>query len=305
MATTVVEDEPFQDAGEFLRAISPNGPTFEDHSMNRMLFRGQSDSRWPLIPSVLRAPRSPVREQVVYEIELLLAYYEAVDLQGLPIPSDQLGLKQSLNRFRDLVGLADGWRQIRNWPIQPSWHLAALAQHYGIQTRFLDWSRRAYVAAYFAAIEGARAGRSGKGASTSIAVWALDTAAAAVTAALKPSNEDHTGWLNIVEVPSAGVPNLIAQSGCFTVNPWHLTLPSLNRGNYLQADDKCPDVSLDVGLARFGEGCGIRKLTLSIGAAPRLLRLLAREGVSATTMFPGFGGAAKYVVERQLWDRKD
>jgi hypothetical protein len=37
----------------------------------------------------------------------------------------------------------------------------------------------------------------------------------------------------------------------------------------------------------------------------RLLRLIAREGVSATALFPGYAGAAKFVLERQFWDRQE
>jgi hypothetical protein len=44
--------------------------------------------------------------------------------------------------------------------------------------------------------------------------------------------------------------------------------------------------------------------TLPIDEAPRLLRLLALEGISASTLFPGYGGVVKALQEESLWDRK-
>jgi len=36
--------------------------------------------------------------------------------------------------------------------------------------------------------------------------------------------------------------------------------------------------------------------------APRLLRLLAYEGVSGNTLFPGFDGVRRGLEEKRLWD---
>jgi hypothetical protein len=41
--------------------------------------------------------------------------------------------------------------------------------------------------------------------------------------------------------------------------------------------------------------------TLPIGQAPVLLRLLAKEGVSGVTLFPGYAGVAAGMEEERFW----
>ena len=56
-----------------------------------------------------------------------------------------------------------------DWPPGEVVGVLALAQHFGIRTRLLDWSRRANVAAYFAAADAARA----EVKAGFLAVWAI------------------------------------------------------------------------------------------------------------------------------------
>ena len=100
--------------------------------------------------------------------------------------------------------------------------------------------------------------------------------------------------LSIVTVPTAGIPNLRAQQGVFTL------LASVQD----DLDDVVDARSLDAVVEENGGNPGVlTKVTLPYGEAPRLLRLLGRDGVSGATMYPGYAGAAKFVRERQLWDR--
>ncbi len=46
----------------------------------------------------------------------------------------------------------------------------------------------------------------------------------------------------------------------------------------------------------------MRCLPLSGDQAPKLLRLVAHEGVSGATMFPGYEGVVKGLREKALWD---
>jgi hypothetical protein len=46
----------------------------------------------------------------------------------------------------------------------------------------------------------------------------------------------------------------------------------------------------------------LKKLTLPKTEAPALLKILADEGVSAASVFPGYDGVAEAVFERGLWD---
>ena len=56
----------------------------------------------------------------------------------------------------------------------------------------------------------------------------------------------------------------------------------------------------------FGEGGGpehalIMFFLLPVEEAPALLTLLARDGVTAAEIFPGYGGVVQALKERDLW----
>jgi hypothetical protein len=46
----------------------------------------------------------------------------------------------------------------------------------------------------------------------------------------------------------------------------------------------------------------LRRLTLPITEAPRLLRLLAQDDISGQVLFPGFDGAVRGLKEKMFWD---
>ena len=75
------------------------------------------------------------------------------------------------------------------------------------------------------------------------------------------------------------------------------------------ADDPADDTSIEDVVfqerEKTGEGPLLRRLTLPHTEAPKLLRLLSHEGITAATMFPGADGVVKGMQERKLWDRKD
>jgi hypothetical protein len=93
-----------------------------------VVFRGQANSEWGLVPSILRDLR---------ERGLCNANDADHILQAVAVEDESFSLFRTLN-----PGLADPREQVIWW---------AIAQHYGGSTRSLDWSRRIGVAVYFAA----------------------------------------------------------------------------------------------------------------------------------------------------------
>ena len=111
-------------------------------------YRGQSDAGWDLIPS----------------------FYRGLD-QFEPQPNDVddgewLGqLERDIYREFDRKGRRHA---PEGWDFHNPWHRMILAQHYGLPTRLLDWSKSPFVAVYFAVT--ANPERDG-------ALWCLDISA--------------------------------------------------------------------------------------------------------------------------------
>jgi hypothetical protein len=145
----------------------------------------------------------------------------------------------------------------------------------------LDWTRSSLIAAYFAAADLMYTN------SELLAVWAYDlTKAGAVT------RVHHLGSLGVVTVPYAGNRNALVQQGLFTVEQRMM----------LVAEGPVDITPVEEWLAEVAEEENpLFKMVLHAGQGPRLLRLLARHGIFAATMFPGYDGAARAVREKKLW----
>jgi hypothetical protein len=303
------ETADYQTADEFLDALSPRGPYFgDDYYPDRYLFRGHADARFELLPSALRlgiliktiARWTPVadwtnREQINAELNVLHDFFRLADHSGLSLPEDvqdTRGLFFSAQRH--IVGYHTPYHIEKNWPPIQLWSMMALAQHYGMPTRLLDWSRSSYTAAYFAAIEAAEWVTGRKVAPEgvqSLAVWAFSEVAHTV-------NEQTGGRsaqgcsVELVTAPAASIPNLRAQKGVFTLCcPQEINPEGLVDRRPL---DKVLQASLSV--------IEFHVFKLPVTEAPKLLRLLAKEGVSGAMLFPGYGGVATGLKEQQLWD---
>ncbi len=96
-----------------------------------------------------------------------------------------------------------------------------------------------------------------------------------------------------VTAPGAGNPNLYAQDGLFT-----LALPANSFDFSAPAE-------------RLSQGDAIRlfttlyKFKLPAMQAPRLLRLLAKDGITGASLFPGFDGIRRAIEDRRYWDQQD
>ena len=197
LTRTVTADNP----KEFLDAISPLGPFLDDgKDSTSWIFRGEpSDQRndvfLPLVPTALRpAKRKELwrlgrfrswehsRElelyQVFAEFLVLREFFEYADRNGLPIPEDKQTVRKYLqhaSRFE--AGLKKLTGHGCDWVPDGLLSLAGLAQHYGLPTRLLDWTRDYLVAAYFAAKAVLSANDDAKESDDFLVVWALKESA--------------------------------------------------------------------------------------------------------------------------------
>jgi len=258
---------------------------------SRFIFRGQGDHRWPLVPSAFRsAPgkTSPasilfsqeytVDEQVFTEIHLLKTFAESCDAAGIAIPNDSIRFRrENLDPQNSRFTL-----RVNEWPNPELFELMALAQHHGVPTRLLDWTRRPYVAAYFASSSAISLSDHWKR-GQQLAIWALNI-------------ESINLYSNVLIVPVAGSvsPHLSAQAGCFSVQK----IRSIYR------NQKYTPSGLEDEFASLPNTPLIR-FTLPAEESVRLYELCDKAGFSAATIYPSADGAGIAVTESlNLWHCK-
>src|SRR5262249_9551787 len=142
--------------------------------------------------------------QYINEFRDFLNFRDAIDAQGLAIPEDSFHTREMLRATEQLLGPNSEIfrRKFKSYPddhltrkrhgtagdmdVDPvdmmafTWQFMslpalALAQHYGVKTELLDWTRSANVAAYFAAISAVRDRTTSVHKADRIVVWVLRT----------------------------------------------------------------------------------------------------------------------------------
>jgi hypothetical protein len=310
-------------ADDFLEAISPRSAHLSgavDRWPHFFVYRGHANDRWPLIPKALRLGQRilhgewgsvreiaacpgaksvgnffyengkkkdgvwGVNEQIYAEWTMLKEFFDFADRSGLPLPEDSQQVRQLLLETRLILEP----NKVEGWPRSEFLSLLALGQHYELPTRLLDWTRSSLVAAYFAAEEAARRHKEGDKDfdATHLSVWAFNKVKSDSNL---PFRKKQPPSIEFVIPPAAGNPNLHAQRGLFT----------LFRPDRLADVDRRPidEILLESQL----HGDELLHFTLLVSEASELLRLLSYREITAATVYPGYGGAAKAVFEKRFF----
>jgi hypothetical protein len=234
------------------------------------------------------------RDQIRMEFLGLFRFFESADRAGLSLPEDSQAARKMLHKIRTALAVPSSKLL---WPPDELLSLLALAQHNGVTTRLLDWTWDAKIAAYFAGVNAAEQlkdhedGR--QGISDHMCVWALSlTIFRGTLESYMPGDEGFY----LITAPTAANANLRAQRGVFVL---HRPAGAIDFGSRFT----CTPFEQKSELA--GKSKELIQFTLPAHEAPRLLRLLAKDGICGGGLFPSYEGAAKAAREETWWDCSD
>lgn len=268
------------------------------------IFRGHSQESYQLTPTALRAESAddfwsvcggkPIGDQwemsfwqIRAEYNLLRSFYRLADQRGLQVPiSDRM--RSNLAQEYEFLGLVHSHQQ-DIWIPRDLHEVAALAQHYGIPTRLLDWTYDIFVALYFA-FKGA-AGKDGN-----LVIWALNKE---YLSSLKGSVKQV--GVEFITPHYSGNPNLNAQRGLFTL--WSEVSPSMvevavmfQQQKVALTDRRTLDERVFEAL-EYEEGFPVfKKFIVPCSEATRGCVILDQIGYNPSRIFPGYDGVAKQIL---------
>lgn len=323
----------FRNADKFIEALSPLRDEFVC-PIPSYIYRGQGNSKWDLLPSVLRdsariphrggrtGPMATLGSQRQMEWELLVEFVKEANANGFHLPDEKviyrmLDLKQHDEEFNRIC------RHETQWPSSEYLSILALAQHYELPTRLLDWSYSSYVATYFAARQCVDALKRGEKVKN-LSVFALNSdwsefsyqsEIPEIQKRLYENGKQGVAF-QVVQSPTYFNAHLKAQKGVFTCQyefgniKHHQTSPICLR-KFVQVTTEMKQEELK---ERQGTGTGLAQLsqviinfdgnvlyeyTLPATKANEVLFLLDRLGVNASTLFPTLSGCVKTIFERE------
>ena len=257
-----------------------------------IIFRGQSDARWSLLPSAFRhgslddfTPQPPSGKLDSKNILSYLGYHlhaesravflfmESADSISIQTPLDYSHASDGIEIINASRRNDQHYDYKEQFPTNSFLHATAFAQHYGVPTRLLDWSESPLVACYFAAIGASsilNKGTTSEQGMEEIAIFFLHT--------FELSKE--SSLVQLIKAPRRENPHLMKQQGVFT------NIKYANQ--YLLDNIRWPTVD-DLS----GDALQLHRVRLPAKKADALLRVLYDLGITRHSLMPSLTHAAK------------
>lgn len=258
---------------------------------SKWVFRGESSATYTLLPSLLREKAceritrlcgvdkkkfQEIENLYFYEAVLVGLFSEIANQQGLYIPNN----KELLLYTSEIRGIQIFSKEIQG-KIQKKlsvdlYEVFALAQHYGIPTRFLDWTYDKYVACFFALRNAyGKMLQPQMDKDDKIVLWAIDMGFL--------QGKYRTTQLYFVTPRYANNPNLAAQKGVLSFyNNIEESIPLDKKIEGSQLGNKQPL---------------LYKFTLPYADVPLSLNQLYNLGYTFSRIFPGYASIATEMRE--------
>lgn len=316
MGENNVKEIKCESVKEFIQRISYGGDLFKLNN-KQYIYRGESSDEYELIPSALRPdnheylvnlvnrhfPTCTYENdnseyfQMVAEYISLYLFYSLCDYRGLHLPNTN----DFRNKVIGKVNIDAILDYNSTWLPYEYIEVAGLAQHYGVYTRLLDWSRDINVAIYFAN-SGLMNFKEEKDRHNYMVLWVLDSLAFWAP-------KDNTTGIVLHTPEYASNPNLCAQKGVFSL---YSISNNFQKSNALQfkKESKNKEVKpLDEIIKEMkkrevntsNKEPILYKILIPTPQDGELYNYLSKKGYNASLIFPGYEGAAKTIKESLYW----
>lgn len=301
----------------FADVLNPSGTYWK--TQDGFVFRGEQSNTYKLLPGALRAEQvdnlfgggKPIEDQwkwltwqVRAEYTILREFYKIANDSGLKVPKVDAIAKNYVDVFSGELMHQAGFFK---WISDDMAELAALAQHYGLLTRLIDWSYDIYVALYFACM-GAIKDHTEKGleSNDTMVIWALN---AQYIQFLQPTTSRIP--LNFIVPPYYNNPNLNAQKGILSY--WEIDVPSDCEVARMLMEQRCIPLTdrtpLDMLLQNYCNANPnknehltlLYKFEIPVSECVPTYEYIMKLGYTAAKLFPGYGGATRKMKEEAIF----